>query len=355
MCSFLTRSLALQGGTLLLAVFLCTFPFISPASGLHHHGQEHLLERGDQRGAQDGSQKAAIHLELISYHLNTSTSDLSSALLKRVDALDFPNLVCKGDEVIRTVIGRTAPPERVWRHSDLDNGWGSTDLDFLPGVRGIEPALQEFEIPYDTRHGRYQWWEQWKRFTIGSDPRQYEPTGGRYRNSYIVAGEKSMIICHSSFSPRQQARPGQPFPELYRWSDVVWLAWAQIAGNQKSQLRYIVHDDIVTPATRKWMEYIEVASPDTNFLPWPGQLYDLQSDEGKALLATPHGVGLAYMLADHRYELDGKIYPVVCMWTAPSVATYSHSRNNYFMMWQLRDAAEGGIEIDRPRTCRDMV
>ncbi|KAL8904179.1 MAG: hypothetical protein Q9207_003442 [Kuettlingeria erythrocarpa] len=184
------------------------------------------------KDAQERPRKAAIPLELISHLLNTSTSDLSSDLVKKVYAPDFPTLVCKGDEIIKT-----------------------------------------------------------------------EPTGGRYRNSYIAAGENFMIICHSSFSPRQQAREGQPWPKLYRWSDIVWLAWAQLAGGQKSQLRYIVHDDIVTPATRKWMEYIEVASPDTDFLPWPGQLYDLQSDEGKAMLATPHGVGLAYMLADHSHVL----------------------------------------------------
>ncbi|KAL8751620.1 MAG: hypothetical protein Q9184_006011 [Pyrenodesmia sp. 2 TL-2023] len=279
----------------------------------------------------------------------------NSALLKRDDAQDFHNLVCKGDEIIQKVIRQKPSSDRIWKQSDLDNGWGSTTFDFLPNVVGIRPALQDLDIPYDTEHARYQWWEQWSKFTIGNDPKQHEPTHGKYRNTYILADINSMIICHASYSPKHEAKNGQAWPELYRWSDVAWLAWSQIAGDQKGKLRYIVRDDITTPSTRKWMEYIKRAKPNTNFLPWPGQLYDLTSEEGKALLATPHGVGLAYMVADHREELSYKTFPAVCIWTAPSDQTFSRFSVKYFMMWQLRDAAEGEMEIDSLRTCRNMV
>lgn len=104
------------------------------------------------------------------------------------------------------------------------------------------------------------------------------------------------------------------------------------------------------------MEYIEGIHdrPETLNLPWPGHLLDLRSDRGRALLATPHGVGLAWMIADHS-NVIGRKFPVVCYFTGLGSPPFSVFAIEYFMIWQLRDQV--GIDNEDPnkvRTCLDM-
>lgn len=144
-------------------------------------------------------------------------------------------------------------------------------------------------------------------------------------------------------------------PPLYRASDVLWLYWTLVAKEEAGQIRYIIHENVVTAFTRKVMEYIWRAGPDALVLPWPGQLYDLRSEAGRALLATPHGIGIAYLIADHSDKLGGKKYPAVCIFTAPNSVEFLNERYNYYMIWELRDATESETELRNPRTCRDMI
>ncbi|KAI4096246.1 MAG: hypothetical protein LQ344_001072 [Seirophora lacunosa] len=197
------------------------------------------------------------------------------------------------------MITRSAPTAKIWKQQDLDNGWSVEDGDFDPG-------------------------------------------------------DRSTIIAQHNYSPKHEADPGQMIPAFYRWSDIVWLAWTQIARDGASRLHYIIQENIITALTRKVMEIISGAGPDALNLPWPGRLYDLRSKEGKALLATPHGVGIAFLISDHSNVL-GRKYPAVCIFTARNTAPFSDEAWNYYMIWELRDATEGGMELDQPRTYRDMV
>lgn len=83
------------------------------------------------------------------------------------------------------------------------------------------------------------------------------------------------------------------------------------------------------------MEYIEVAEPDDLDLPYPGTIYDLSSndtmDDTKALLASPHGIGVAFMLIDHRNVL-GPRWPAVRIFTARNTSPVAERKFNYFMV-----------------------
>ncbi|KAI4088501.1 MAG: hypothetical protein LQ344_006015 [Seirophora lacunosa] len=281
-------------------------------------------------------------------------------LLKRDDddddAQDFRALVCKGDVLINR-IRRNMFVGDVFRESDLDAAWFWDDEEDFRLSPNLRPALEELGIPHDEEDVQHVEINQNIEFEIGG--REYPPTNGRYHNAYIPAGPKSTIIAQRNFSPRRLASPGQKIPALHRWSDIVWLAWSLTAGREdRSQLRYIIRENITTKLTRRMMEYIIArAEPDTDFLPWPGRLYDAaRTDEGKALLATPHGVGVAYMLSDHADALGGRRYPAVCIFTAPTREEGRAERNDYYMIWELRDPTETDeMDVEREMTCRDMV
>ncbi|KAL9009291.1 MAG: hypothetical protein Q9173_005664 [Seirophora scorigena] len=180
------------------------------------------------------------------------------------------------------------------------------------------------------------------------------PTGSRYRNTYITSGDRSTIIAQHNYAPKHEADPGQMISAFYRWSDVFWLAWTRIARDRASRLHYLIQENITTALTRKAMKIISGAGSDALNLPWPGRPYDMRSKEGKALLAIPHGVGIAFLISDHSNVLRRK-YPALCIFTARNTVPFLDETWNYYMIWELRDATEGEMELDQPRTCRDMA
>lgn len=95
-------------------------------------------------------------------------------------------------------------------------------------------------------------------------------------------------------------------PPLNKLSDLLWLSWNTVSQNPK-QLRYIGRSEIVNPQTRAIMDFLFLRDSESKSLTtdirWPGLEYKGDSDELKALLATPNGLATAYILIDHSYEL----------------------------------------------------
>ena len=70
------------------------------------------------------------------------------------------------------------------------------------------------------------------------------------------------------------------------------------------------------------------------YLPFPGETFDLTSDEGCALLATPHGVGIAHLLIDHTNILRGR-HLKITIYTAVD-ETHADRKNQYFMIFDMQ-------------------
>lgn len=116
-------------------------------------------------------------------------------------------------------------------------------------------------------------------------------------------------------------------------------------------LKYIFRTNIITPSTKEIMEHIGGAQRNELNLPWPGRTFDMSTDEGKALLATPHGVGLAYMIIDHSNVIGRKI-PFARIFTMDLTESDEESDSemgqgtdsksdltgvHYYILWELRD------------------
>lgn len=82
-------------------------------------------------------------------------------------------------------------------------------------------------------------------------------------------------------------------------------------------------DNIITESTRQIMEYIGHARRDDLNLPWPGRVFEIGTEEGKALLATPQGVGVAYLIKDHSNFLVRKAPRGVRIFTVDSTGSGS--------------------------------
>lgn len=94
-------------------------------------------------------------------------------------------------------------------------------------------------------------------------------------------------------------------PELNRLSDIYFLVWEGMTTNKKELLnvKYFVRDHVVNPDSL--MIAKEACENDIPF--WPGKSFDMGTPQGRAILSTPNGVGVAWFLINNKEELGVKV------------------------------------------------
>lgn len=122
-------------------------------------------------------------------------------------------------------------------------------------------------------------------------------------------------------------------PRLNRWSDVVWLLWARKAEDQAGNLRYILRDNITNKGTKAVMDQVFKVPENSLDLKWPGKTFDVrEGDEGKALLGTPQGSGIAWVLADNKQILGERSLKVTCFTGESSTGG---ANKYYYLLFEL--------------------
>jgi hypothetical protein len=97
---------------------------------------------------------------------------------------------------------------------------------------------------------------------------------------------------------------GLMLPKLYHWSDVAYLQWLHATRNQTPTpvLRTVIRDHIVNETTEIVFKHLLTRLPPGDYR--SGKLFKYEfaagSPEGIAILGTPNGAGVAYLLIQHR-------------------------------------------------------
>ncbi|KAL8687360.1 MAG: hypothetical protein Q9218_006445 [Villophora microphyllina] len=128
--------------------------------------------------------------------------------------------------------------------------------------------------------------------------------------------------------PISDAEVERRVPPLNRFSDMIWTVWSQGIGKANpGRLRYIGHDEITNPISKLVMAYVLTHRRGVAFAAYPGELFDMTSQSGLALLGTPNGGGAGYVLLDRAQILTKrKTRFSVRIWTI---------RQQYYMLWDL--------------------
>ncbi|KAL8670948.1 MAG: hypothetical protein Q9168_004531 [Polycauliona sp. 1 TL-2023] len=165
------------------------------------------------------------------------------------------------------------------------------------------------------------------------------PTGAEYTLQYIPFWSAMLATFVNSPSNRLTDSFSNPYghpinpndvasliPPLNRLSDMSWYIYGLI-GNP-SKIRYIGHDWINNADTINVMEDIFMfhtgaADPE---IPWPGLDFDIASQDGRALLATPNSLGIAYLMIDHAADLGRR---------RPRVHIFGDDGGHLCMLWDL--------------------
>lgn len=138
-----------------------------------------------------------------------------------------------------------------------------------------------------------------------------------------------MTVALAGTCPEMQVRdvydPAQSnlIPELARWSDVAFLAYQEqcrVAKRPVSGLRYVVRTNIINKRT--YQTICDILNRKERSLPpvansWRLD-FDVEEAEAKALIATPNGYGVAWLLLQRRLQLSWKAITKVTIIACPS-------------------------------------
>lgn len=156
-------------------------------------------------------------------------------------------------------------------------------------------------------------------------------TNAEFTNIFDL--EAGVIIAGNNFGPKFTSpalQDGEAYPDLQHWSDVIPLQLFQIeagAGikNLKAVVRYDIENNvtnhIVHEVMRKHLnagcmcEVEDQACPECGpQFAWPGVAFEVGAEEALALLGTPNGCGVAWLLGQHRALFGRKVVKAVTVW-----------------------------------------
>ncbi|PSN75361.1 hypothetical protein BS50DRAFT_568037 [Corynespora cassiicola Philippines] len=152
------------------------------------------------------------------------------------------------------------------------------------------------------------------------------PTFAHY--AQLCNPAQGLLIAETNLGVRQAALEhetpnvnfftGSGLPPLRRWSDVAFLQYveaAREAGGKVAMgrdipemikgLRYVLRFRVQEPTTRTVVDWV-LQQSGSKLVPWPGVTFGMDTEEGKAVLGTINGSGVAYLLAQRREALGRK-------------------------------------------------
>ncbi|KAL8993860.1 MAG: hypothetical protein Q9169_006031 [Polycauliona sp. 2 TL-2023] len=263
------------------------------------------------------------------------------------DTLTLEQAIANGNKYLG-IISAAQPKPPVWTQNDFDVGGWKDNPDNLPQTveQNLQEPLQDLGVSFNEADLRKTAAQQFTGFeNMDCEQIDDDQSGGQYIMTYFPNG--GTMITNEVISPVQNAKnyysqmnmppPTVPelrkmIPRLNRWSDIVWFLWAKKAGDQAGDLRYIFKDNVVNQGTRAVIDQVFKIPPNTLDLKWPGKTFDVRTgNEGKALLGTPLGNGIAWILADNKQVLGDRSLKITCF----TNDAFFQGKTKYFMVFEL--------------------
>jgi hypothetical protein len=224
------------------------------------------------------------------------------------------------------------------------NGWGklnqgSSDAteenatDWRPAAAKLKLSTDDQKnIPYDLG--------QFENVTIGGT--SYRSSGGLYRN---VMNTEGAIFALQNFSPRSRGAyrspsldgsPGHELVPLQTWADVAFLEWANACNGDEKCVKGL---KLITKCHAKSNATMRVGGQAlgsaNSWGVWPGKTFSKGSDQFAALMATPSGRGVTWLLLTHRDQFGWKSVKSVNLWSDKD-----HNAESNYYTFQLEDRTD---------------
>jgi hypothetical protein len=102
---------------------------------------------------------------------------------------------------------------------------------------------------------------------------------------------------------------------------VEWQTQAQIRDVNIKGLKGVFQMEIANADT---IFVIKILNGGEELLPWPGLAFKMSDERGQAMLGTPNGLGVAWLLITHKSQFAGRTIESVRVWTGPEEDYYAY-------------------------------
>ena len=200
----------------------------------------------------------------------------------------------------------------------------------LAGYQVVGPEKKFFPVPYNEVSGAlsglevanqesYRAWAAFVRALFQTsnlnaliDNLQYPFMMASHKTEFntLMSPSDGVIIVIGTTSISEYVDVPAALPQ--RVSDVVFLGWKKLCATPKKPidaLKYVIHAGVTNNDTRTVMDkYVPEKNEEGQPLkwPWPGKKFTLPDVEALALLGTPNGSGVEWMLLQHQAAFGNK-------------------------------------------------
>jgi hypothetical protein len=305
---------------------------------------------------------AELHVEAdVFARADSSTNSTSSVVIGKPagedGGLSWDEAVGKGSNLIKLLdtedlsqCGIAQSNFTKWE-TLAQNGWGKLNKGLsdatAKNVTNWRPAAANLKLSTDAQKNFQYDLGQFENVTIGGT--SYQNSGALYVN---VMNTDGAIFALQNFSPRVRGAhrspsidgsQGHELVPLQTWADVTFLEWANACnGDEKcvKGLKVITKCHAQNNATMRVGN--QALGGSNSWGVWPGKTLSNGSDQFAALMATPSGRGVAWLLLTHRDQLGWKSVKSVNLWSDKD-----HNAESNYYTFQLEDRTSSQDSLRR--------
>ena len=281
----------------------------------HANGTE-LLARGEESGEEWGDEGEVLLLQGLSQVLRERSPD------DPPEDLTYDKAKAKGEDLLCLLqASADTVAQSKWTNAQQLDWYGWTTKPPKPlnpfhasrlisadVFEGLGPATDDADnLRVENNHDT----------NVRVDKRNWRKTDAIYENYFSTGGQNTAIFASQNWSPdfwgslNDPPVTGDNVIPLKRWSDVIFLNYQSLmVGRGKDamhRLKYIFRMRVNNKKSVKIMEGIlGGGSLRESIKAWPGVYYGMETDDGRALLGTPNGLGVAWLLIQHKKQLGRK-------------------------------------------------
>jgi hypothetical protein len=165
---------------------------------------------------------------------------------------------------------------------------------------------------------------------------EYPHSDAQYANIFNVDG--GAIIANMNWGPTYMNEEIEPVP-LRQYSDVVFLGWQQAAGDRIKGLKYVFRHQVTNKDSIAVIkEVLERRAEQAKV--WPGLQISMTERDAWAILGSPNGHGVAWLLLQHKDQLGLK--------SVRAVTVYLCEGQWFCLCFWIEDLGHGGVDMDLP-------
>ena len=246
-------------------------------------------------------------------------------------------------DLAQVSLNRSCVQQSKWKFSDLQsNGWTSFagKTSNSRALDGLNQALSDAKLPKESDGPKRITWKHDTAKTI--DGKAYPATHVAYDALYSKQAIVILDVSNPVESKSEEKDKDKMSPPLKTLSDILWLQWEDWCKSQKANvtaLRYILMDGTANPSTKRAIADVLAGKKAGAF---PGKVFGADSKEFATLLASPQGQGVAWLLSQHKAQLDTKTIKSCRIWD---------TQDRTSLLVELTDTTS----LNKTKTQRSMV